>query len=144
MVAVGGYGRGELFPFSDVDVLILIDQEPDDANTAKLENFCGSGWDIGLEIGHSVRTLDQCVEEAAKDITVQTALVESRILSGNIKYFNKLKKILQENLMLKLSLERKHLNCASGTRNTRKPPTAWSPIARKALAVCVTCMLFHG
>lgn len=88
LVAVGGYGRGELFPYSDVDVLILIDEEPSPENIEKIEQFCGSGWDIGLEIGHSVRTVDQCLDEANKDITVQTSLLESRRICGNDQQFN--------------------------------------------------------
>ncbi len=109
LVAVGGYGRGELFPFSDVDVLILIDQEPDEVNTEKLETFCGSGWDIGLEIGHSVRTPKQCVEEAGKDITVQTALVESRFLAGNSSNFRALNSTLQKLLEVKTFFRKKTL-----------------------------------
>ena len=73
LVAVGGYGRGELFPYSDVDLLILLPDALDDAaRDAALEQLIGLLWDIGLEIGHSVRTVDECVDEAAKDITVQT------------------------------------------------------------------------
>ena len=86
LIAVGGFGRGELFPSSDVDVLVLL---PDGVNAeespvlkAKLEAFIGSCWDTGLEIGSSVRTLSDCMDESAKDITVQTSLLESRFLTG--------------------------------------------------------------
>jgi [protein-PII] uridylyltransferase len=79
LVAVGGYGRGELFPHSDVDVLVLL---PHEAETDGVAAFITACWDIGLEIGSSVRTVEDCVAEAQRDITVQTALLESRPLAG--------------------------------------------------------------
>lgn len=109
LAAVGGYGRGELFPHSDVDVLVLIDQEPDPKAVQALEGFCGAGWDIGLEIGHSVRTLEQCLEESAKDITVQTALLESRLICGNKKAFNSLSKKLKDAIDVKQFFRKKVL-----------------------------------
>ena len=82
LVAVGGYGRGELYPYSDVDILILLAQEPDASDTPRIEHFIGSLWDLGLDIGHSVRTVAACAEEASHDITIQTNLLESRLLIG--------------------------------------------------------------
>ena len=87
LVAVGGYGRGELFPHSDVDVLILLDAAPDSALQSKLEELVQLFWDIGLEIGHSIRTVDECLSESAADITVQTSLLEARLVTGNRKLF---------------------------------------------------------
>ncbi|MGN6390531.1 MAG: [protein-PII] uridylyltransferase [Burkholderiaceae bacterium] len=87
LVAVGGYGRGELFPHSDVDVLILLESAPDEALRPRLEDFVQLLWDIGLEIGHSIRTIDDCLNEAAADITVQTSLLEARLAVGNRKLF---------------------------------------------------------
>ncbi len=89
LVAVGGYGRGELYPASDVDLLILLPDEPDDHLRSQLEALVGHFWDIGLEIGHSVRTPGQCLSEAAADITVQTALTEARLLTGNRDLFDR-------------------------------------------------------
>ncbi len=84
LVAVGGYGRGELFPYSDVDVLVLLpnsaDLQMDHALQAKIESFIGLCWDAGLEIASSVRRLDECIAEASKDITIQTALLEARCI----------------------------------------------------------------
>ena len=81
LVAVGGYGRGALYPHSDVDVLVLL---PDGrAPDAAIERFIGALWDSGLEPGHSVRTIAESVEEAAKDVTVDTSLMESRLIAGN-------------------------------------------------------------
>ncbi len=87
LAAVGGYGRGELYPASDVDLLVLL---PDDNTTnwrPAIEQLIGLLWDTGLEIGHSVRTIDDCLDEAARDITVQTALLEARPLCGNRALF---------------------------------------------------------
>ncbi|WP_239017323.1 [protein-PII] uridylyltransferase [Seongchinamella sediminis] len=81
LVAVGGYGRGELHPYSDIDLLLLLGNDDDGAND-QLENFLTLLWDIGLEIGHSVRTVAQCVESARDDITVLTNLMEARVLCG--------------------------------------------------------------
>ncbi|HJV62900.1 MAG TPA: [protein-PII] uridylyltransferase [Albitalea sp.] len=91
LVAVGGYGRGELFPHSDVDVLVLLPPDQDHANDAlksSIEGFITACWDIGLEIGSSVRTVDECIEESQRDVTVQTALIESRYLCGARRVFN--------------------------------------------------------
>ncbi len=87
LLAVGGYGRGELFPYSDVDVLVLLpdqaSQGQDAERAMRIESFIGSCWDAGLEIGSSVRTLSECLSESAKDVTVQTALLESRCVAGD-------------------------------------------------------------
>ena len=82
LAAVGGYGRGQLFPCSDVDLLILLPGPADASLAGKIENLIGTLWDIGIEVGHSVRTLDECVALAAEDVTVQTTLLEARLLSG--------------------------------------------------------------
>jgi [protein-PII] uridylyltransferase len=90
LVAVGGYGRGELFPHSDVDLLILLATPSDPALQAKLEKLVQVLWDIGLEIGHSIRTIDECLFESAADITVQTSLLEARQVAGSRKLFRAL------------------------------------------------------
>lgn len=81
LFAIGGYGRAELFPYSDIDLLILIDGAPRDFE-AQLERFIQSLWDLKLDIGHSVRNIDDCRKEAAEDVTVATALLERRLLCG--------------------------------------------------------------
>ena len=91
LVAVGGYGRGELFPYSDVDLLVLLPSAPDDALRDKLEQLVQMLWDLGLEIGHSIRTVDDCLTESAADITVQTSLLEARLICGNRTLFNTLR-----------------------------------------------------
>ncbi|VAX09681.1 [Protein-PII] uridylyltransferase / [Protein-PII]-UMP uridylyl-removing enzyme [hydrothermal vent metagenome] len=82
LIAVGGYGRGELHPGSDVDILILLGDEDHSHLTENLEQLLTFLWDIGLEIGHSVRTLAECIQEAKQDVTVTTNMMESRLLTG--------------------------------------------------------------
>ena len=89
LIAVGGYGRGELHPASDVDVLILTAQEPESL-AEHLEPLVMFLWDIGLEIGHSVRSLEQCVEEARGDLTIATNIMESRLLAGERRLFEEM------------------------------------------------------
>ena len=94
LLAVGGYGRGQLFPYSDIDLLVLLPKvrngvdAMDNAIKSRLELWVRLLWDIGLEVGHSVRTLADCAEEAIKDITVQTRLLEARQLAGNSQLFS--------------------------------------------------------
>ena len=96
LLAVGGFGREELFPHSDVDVLLLLpdEQSPDSdpALKSQIEAFIGSCWDSGLEIGSSVRSVSECLAEAEKDVTVQTSLLESRLITGDIRLFNRFQK----------------------------------------------------
>ncbi|MDE2430028.1 MAG: [protein-PII] uridylyltransferase [Burkholderiales bacterium] len=116
LVAVGGYGRGELFPYSDVDVLILLHEQPDTVLKEKLENLVQLFWDIGLDIGHSIRTVDECMQESAADITVQTSLLEARWITGSRKLFKEMQqryaeamnpqKFFQEKL---LELQQRHI-----------------------------------
>ncbi len=82
LIAVGGYGRGELFPHSDVDILIVTPEGLRDGDVASIETLIGMLWDLGLQIGHSVRTISQCGEEAARDVTVLTSMLESRLIFG--------------------------------------------------------------
>lgn len=94
LVAVGGYGRGALYPHSDVDVLVLLPdgRTPD----APIERFIGALWDSGLELGHSVRTVSECVDEAVKDVTVDTSLIEARLVAGHAPLLAALEERLRE------------------------------------------------
>ena len=94
LVATGGYGRGELFPSSDIDLLVLLGAEPSARGREALERLIGRLWDIGLEIGHSVRTVEGCVEAAAGDITIRTTLLEARFLIGSAALFAELERAL--------------------------------------------------
>jgi [protein-PII] uridylyltransferase len=91
LIAVGGYGRGELHPKSDIDLMILLKEEENQNTKDLLEKLLTLLWDIRLEIGHSVRTVDECIEESTKDITVATNIMESRLLAGSEKLFSTMK-----------------------------------------------------
>jgi [protein-PII] uridylyltransferase len=109
LVAVGGYGRGELFPGSDVDLLVLLPADPDGALQGRLATLVGALWDIGLEIGHSVRTLDECIEAATQDITVQTNLLEARLLDGDLELFEHFSALYRETLDVRAFFRAKEL-----------------------------------
>jgi len=89
LVAVGGYGRNALFPYSDIDILILLPADEQQARvlSKQVEQFITSCWDVGLEIGSSVRTIAECMSESEQDITVRTSLLESRFLCGKKALF---------------------------------------------------------
>ncbi len=82
LVAVGGYGRGELHPYSDIDLLILLADNSHETFRDSIEGFLTLLWDIGLEVGQSVRSIQECAEEARADLTVVTNLMESRTIAG--------------------------------------------------------------
>jgi [protein-PII] uridylyltransferase len=136
LVAVGGFGRGELFPHSDVDVLLLL---PDDANVeddpalkAKVESFIGSCWDSGLEIGSSVRTAAHCVEEAAKDVTVQTSMLEARLVAGSKQNFLSLQKQLNAVLDPKAFYVAKTLELRQRHNRFENTPYALEPNCKES------------
>ena len=94
LVAVGGYGRGELHPCSDIDILILVPCELDDSSRSELERLITFLWDVGLEVGHSVRTVSECAQESAADVGVMTTLIEARLLTGNAALFESMRSAL--------------------------------------------------
>ena len=99
LVAVGGYGRGELHPCSDVDVLLLLPDAMPESGEEALSGFITALWDIGLEIGHSVRTLAECREQAEADLTVVTTLMEARLLAGPAELFEAMQEVIAPDSM---------------------------------------------
>ena len=132
LAAVGGYGRGELYPASDIDLLILLPQAPSAALQERLERLISHFWDIGLEIGHSVRTVQECLNEAADDITVQTALLEARLLTGNKKLFATFEKRLRGNLDPLVFFERKRLEQQERHLRFNETPFSLEPNFKEA------------
>ncbi len=99
LVAVGGFGRGELHPHSDVDVMVLLpDSLPPEAEES-VSGFVTALWDVGLEIGHSVRTVEQCFEQASSDLTVATTLMEARLLAGAQPLFEAMQQLIEPDRM---------------------------------------------
>ena len=109
LLAVGGYGRSQLFPHSDIDLLVLLPAAADTGLQQKLETFIGTLWDIGLEVGHSVRTIAECAELSGQDVTVQTSLLEARLLSGNRDLFRRFVKTMHDALDAAAFMQAKQL-----------------------------------
>ncbi len=97
LIAVGGYGRGELFPHSDVDILVLMENNHEHDFHSALSDFNTFLWDIGLKPGLSTRSLDECIEAATEDQTVFTTLLEMRLIDGNTTVFEALKRKIRSN-----------------------------------------------
>jgi [protein-PII] uridylyltransferase len=102
LIAIGGYGRGEMAPYSDVDIMVLSHKHSRGEIETFIQEFMYPLWDLGVEIGYSVRTLDECGALSRKDLTIYTALVDSRYLWGDGVLFNRyrdevLTKILRRN-----------------------------------------------
>ena len=93
LLAVGGYGRGELHPYSDIDLLVILDESVSEQPPSGLSDFLTQLWDIGLEIGHSVRTIKECRQQAETDITIATNLLETRLLCGEPSLFSDLQQL---------------------------------------------------
>jgi [protein-PII] uridylyltransferase len=136
LAAVGGYGRGVLHPGSDVDLLILV---PDAEHTAcnpesaqRLEQLIGLLWDIGLDIGHSVRSIDQCLDEAERDITVQTALLEARHLAGSKTLFDEFEQSFNAGLKPEEFLKAKRLEQAERYAKFNDTPYSLEPNCKES------------
>ncbi|HYN79761.1 MAG TPA: DUF294 nucleotidyltransferase-like domain-containing protein, partial [Lamprocystis sp. (in: g-proteobacteria)] len=91
LAAVGGYGRQELLPASDLDILILVEPQAEAVLREPLEQLVTFLWDIGLEVGNSVRSVAECVSEAQGDVTVMTNLMEARFLTGDDGLFQRMR-----------------------------------------------------
>jgi [protein-PII] uridylyltransferase len=96
LIAVGGYGRGELHPYSDVDILLLTQNNIDLELEERISSFITQLWDIKLDIGHSVRSIQECLKQAINDVTVATNLMEMRQVAGNETLINQLLPLLIE------------------------------------------------
>ncbi len=96
LIATGGYGRNELFPNSDIDILILLNNSDIGPLQSNLSDFSNFLWDIGLKPGQSVRTIAECIQSAAEDQTIMTNLIETRLISGNQLLFTDLNRQMSQ------------------------------------------------
>jgi [protein-PII] uridylyltransferase len=92
IIAVGGYGRGELAPYSDIDLLFLLPYKRTPHTEQVVEYLLYLLWDLGLKIGHSTRSVDECLRQARSDLTIRTGLLEARYLWGEQALFNELRR----------------------------------------------------
>lgn len=132
LVAVGGYGRQELYPFSDVDVLVLLAQSPSPQDTLKIENFIAALWDSGLKVATSVRTIDECLEAAEADIATQTAQLEARFIAGHNALFSQLQRALATQLNVKSFYEAKLAEMRQRHAHYRNTPYALEPNCKES------------
>ena len=94
LLAVGGFGRRELLPHSDIDILILLERNDVHLNKDNIQSFVTLLWDVGLNVGHSVRSLRDCKHEALSDVTSLTSMTEARVIRGNLILLQKLNALL--------------------------------------------------
>ena len=132
LLAVGGYGRGELYPHSDVDVLVLLPEHSSPEFSKKVEELIGRLWDAGLELGHSVRTVAECVEEATKDVTVRTSLLEARLLAGNRGLFGRFERAARGNLDSRAFFKAKRLEQEQRHTKFQDSPYSLEPNLKEA------------
>jgi len=132
LAAVGGYGRGELYPFSDVDLLILLPREPGKLCEQSIAQLVASLWDLGLEPGHSVRTIAQCEAEAEADITVETALLESRWLAGSRSLMREFDAAMRARLDAGLFFEAKRMEMQQRHARYQDTPYALEPNCKES------------
>ncbi len=132
LAAVGGYGRGELYPYSDVDILILLPATPSARDETAISDLLTALWDLGLEPGHSVRTVDQCLEEAAADITVETALLEARFLAGSRALMRTFSQRMQERTDPRAFVRTKKLEMQQRHTRYENTPYALEPNCKES------------
>src|SRR2546425_5918722 len=98
VMALGGYGRGELHPLSDVDLMVIYDGKMSPYVQRMMQELLYSLWDLGLHVGHSLRSLDDCVAMARTDFPSRTSMQEARFLAGERRLFARFQRVLRENV----------------------------------------------
>ena len=136
LVAVGGYGRGALYPYSDIDVLLLlpsgVSAEENPVLKGQIEQFISACWDNGLEIGSSVRNLEECIQESSADITIQTSLLEARRIVGSASLFKKFKNQYDEAMDAKAFFVSKTLELRQRHTKFENTPYSLEPNAKES------------
>ena len=143
VVALGGYGRRELHPLSDIDLMVVYDGELSPYVQRMMQELLYSLWDLGLQVGHSLRSLDDCVAMARTDFPSRTSMQEARFLSGDRRLFARFRRVLRENVyrrdfaqFLETTLERAR---SAVPRASAPRPTSASRTSRSRRAGCGTC-----
>ena len=98
VVALGGYGRSELHPLSDIDLMVVYAGELSPYVQRTMQELLYSLWDLGLQVGHSLRSLDDCVAMARTDFPSRTSMQEARFLAGDRRLFARFRRVLRENV----------------------------------------------
>ena len=98
VMALGGYGRRELHPLSDVDLMVVYDGELSPYVQRMMQELLYSLWDLGLQVGHSLRSLDDCVAMARTDFPSRTSMQEARFLAGERRLFARFRRVLRDNV----------------------------------------------
>ena len=98
LMALGGYGRGELHPSSDVDIMVIYDVELTPYVQRVTQEILYALWDLGLQVGHSLRSVGDCVAMARTDFPSRTSMLEARFLAGSRRLFNRFRRVLSENV----------------------------------------------
>ena len=124
LIAVGGYGRGQLFPYSDVDVLVLLPRALAPAAAPAIERFIGLLWDTGVEVAHAVRTIAECETEMAGDITIRTSLLEHRQIAGSRALYQLFRRSIEATIDARAFYEAKTLE--QQQRHLRYQDTAYN------------------
>jgi [protein-PII] uridylyltransferase len=132
LAAVGGYGHGDLYPHSDIDVLILLHADPSPDEKRLVENLVAALWDLGLDLGHSVRTIEDCQREAANDITVETALLDARWLAGSKDLLQKLVRTMHEQMDVQTFFQAKRAEMQQRHARHQDTPYALEPNCKEA------------
>lgn len=142
VMAVGGYGRGEMAPFSDVDLLFLNPYKITAWAESVIESMLYILWDLKLKVGHASRTIKDCLRLGREDFTIRTAMLESRLVTGHAPLAEELETRLREDLFK--GTETEFVTAKLAERDSRHENRAasatWSnPMSKRARAVCATC-----
>ncbi len=147
LVATGGYGRGVLAPFSDIDLLFVSPKPPGERARAVVEFVLYFLWDLGLKVGHATRSVEECLAEARRDVTVRTSLIDARLLSGNLATYT----VFRESFLAdcKAVGSASFITAKQSERDARHHRYGefrfWSSrTSRKAREGCATCRPFTG
>ena len=134
LAAVGGFGREQLFPHSDIDVLVLVPAglQEQEAVRGQVEAFIRDCWDAGLEIGSSVRTPQECLDEAARDVTVLTSLLEARRICGDAALFAHFERALAAQIDPRAFLVAKTLEMQQRHTKHENTPYALEPNCKES------------